>query len=89
MEETGLIVGELGPALVVFCHPVFVRERTFLFLAPMDDLVPTSAGGGIPSEGEDIEVMQIALKVALDMVADHVISDAKTVMSLYHLARQS
>jgi GDP-mannose pyrophosphatase NudK len=88
LEETGLMVRELKLTIVAFCHPTFVTERTFLFLAPMEDLTSVGPGGGIHSEGEDIQVLRLTLKTALEMVEDGAIRDIKTVMALYHLAQQ-
>ncbi|MEB0014856.1 GDP-mannose pyrophosphatase, partial [Glaciimonas sp. Cout2] len=41
-----------------------------------------SAGGGLPEEGEEIEVLEIPSGEALAMVADGRIVDGKTVLLL-------
>jgi GDP-mannose pyrophosphatase NudK len=87
LEETGLVAGDLKLTTVGFCHPPFVTERVFVFLAPMDDLISAEHGGGIHSENEDIQVLRLTKKAALEMVNDGVIRDVKTVMTLYYLAR--
>jgi hypothetical protein len=44
-------------------------------------------GGGIASEGEDIEVIELSIDEALGMIGDHRrIVDAKTIMLLQYAA---
>ncbi len=45
-----------------------------------------SAGGGDITEGEDIEVIEILLADALQMIAIGAIQDGKTIMLLQHAA---
>jgi nudix-type nucleoside diphosphatase (YffH/AdpP family) len=87
-EETGLEAAQLKLALTTFCHPVLVTERTFIFLAPMDDLAGFMTPGRIHHSGENIEILVLTLPEALEMIASQVIKDAKTIMALYHLAWQ-
>ena len=42
----------------------------------------TGSGGGVPDEGEDIEVLELPFDVALDMVSGGEIVDGKTVILL-------
>jgi hypothetical protein len=44
------------------------------------------AGGGLAHEGEDIEVLELAIDEALAMIADGRIIDAKTIMLLQYAA---
>jgi hypothetical protein len=44
------------------------------------------AGGGLASEGEDIEVLELPVDEALAMTADRRIVDAKTIMLLQYAA---
>ena len=50
-------------------------RRTFLQM---------TAGGGDEKEGEDIEVLEIPLEKALEMIAQGEIRDAKTIMLLQY-----
>ena len=43
-------------------------------------------GGGIASEGEDIEVLELPIDQAMNMIADGRIADAKTIMLLQYAA---
>jgi hypothetical protein len=44
------------------------------------------SGGGLASEGEEIEVLELPLNQALAMVADGRIVDAKTILLLQYAA---
>jgi hypothetical protein len=44
------------------------------------------SGGGVPDEGEDIEVMELPIDQALAMIANGRIVDAKTIMLLQYAA---
>ena len=43
-------------------------------------------GGGVESEGEDIEVLELPIDQTLAMIADGRIADAKTIMLLQYAA---
>jgi hypothetical protein len=45
-----------------------------------------SLGGGLLSEGEDIEVFELKIENALDMIANGSIQDAKTIILLQYAA---
>jgi hypothetical protein len=42
----------------------------------------TGAGGGLPADGEDIEVIELPFGTAQAMIADGRIADGKTIMLL-------
>jgi GDP-mannose pyrophosphatase NudK len=85
-EETGFEVGEVEKIWVVFMSPGSVTEKLHFFVAPYTQSMQTHQGGGVASEGEDIEVMEIPLAEALAMVDRGKIVDAKTIMLLQHAA---
>ena len=81
-EELGVTVGELRHVFDLYMSPGSVTERVHFYVAvygPSDRLAP---GGGLPEEGEDIEVMEIPSDEALAMVGDGRIVDGKTVLLL-------
>jgi hypothetical protein len=43
-------------------------------------------GGGLPSDGEDIEVLEIPFEQAMQMIQSGEIADGKTIMLLQHAA---
>jgi nudix-type nucleoside diphosphatase (YffH/AdpP family) len=85
-EETGYRVGAVEKLWTVFMTPGSVTERLHFFVAPYEAGMKVSSGGGEEAEGEDIEVMEMTLAKALDMVRTGEICDAKTIMLLQHVA---
>jgi nudix-type nucleoside diphosphatase (YffH/AdpP family) len=83
-EEAGVRLARPRRVFEAFMSPGSVTERLTFFVAeygPEDRVTP---GGGVASEGEDIEVLEPTLAEALAMVADGRIVDAKTIMLLQH-----
>ena len=83
-EETGYEIGEVEPAFVAYMSPALATERVHFFCACVDSCVRRTQGGGLTLEGEDIEVVEIPLNRALEMVAEGEIVDAKTILLLQH-----
>src|SRR4051812_28079949 len=85
-EELGVTVGEVQHVFDVFMSPGSVTERLHFFAAPYSPADRTSDRGGLAEEGEDIEIVELEFDLALDMIDDGRIADAKTVMLLYWAA---
>lgn len=81
-EETGVEVGELTHVWDVFMSPGSVTERIHFFAAPYDGAALTSMQGGLADEGEHIDLVELDVDVALTMIRDGRIQDAKTIMLL-------
>lgn len=85
-EETGYRVRDVVQLWDVFMSPGSVTERLFFFVGRYTPSDRTGAGGGDADEGEDIEVLELTLSDALDMVRRGQIRDAKTIMLLQYAA---
>jgi nudix-type nucleoside diphosphatase (YffH/AdpP family) len=83
-EETGFCIGEVRKAFEVFMSPGSVTERVAFFVAEYVSEDRVSEGGGLVSDGEDIEVLEIAFEDALNMVKTGEIMDGKTIMLLQY-----
>ena len=83
-EETGYRVGAVQKVFEAFMSPGSVTERLHFFVAEYDPASRMGDGGGLAHEGEDIEVLELPLAQALQMVADGRICDGKTIMLLQH-----
>jgi 8-oxo-dGTP pyrophosphatase MutT (NUDIX family) len=86
VEETGY-----APADLVFLFEVYtscgsLTEKCACFLGRYTPGEQVSAGGGLASEGEDIEVFELPFEEALAMTGDGRIVDAKTILLLQGLA---
>ena len=84
MEETGYQVGAPQPLYDLYMSPGAVTERVHFFVAKVTDTSRTGTGGGVESENEDIEVLELPFDTALDMLRDGRIRDAKTALLLLH-----
>src|SRR5271155_799285 len=85
-EETGFRVRSPRKILEAYMSPGSVTEKLHFFVAEYDLRDRVSAGGGDATEGEDIEVMELPLADALQMIAGGAIQDGKTIMLLQHAA---
>ena len=85
-EETGYRLGEIRKIFEAFMSPGSVTEKLHFFVAEYEPGMKVGAGGGNPSEGEDIEVLEMPIDQATAMVGDGRIVDAKTIMLLQYAA---
>jgi len=81
-EETGYRIDRPVKVLESFMSPGSVTERLHLFVAEYDPSSRVTAGGGVESEEEDIETLEVGFDQALAMVESGEILDAKTIMLL-------
>jgi nudix-type nucleoside diphosphatase (YffH/AdpP family) len=85
-EETGYRLGEIRKIFEAFMSPGAVTEKIHFFVAEYDPSMRVGSGGGIASEGEEIEVLELPIDQALAMIGDGRIADAKTIMLLQYAA---
>ncbi|MTV37275.1 NUDIX domain-containing protein [Duganella radicis] len=85
-EETGYRVREVRKVFEAFMSPGSVTERLYFFVAEYDPATRAGEGGGVAEEGEDIEVLELNMDEALQMIADGRIADGKTIMLLQYAA---
>ena len=85
-EETGYRISEVRKVFEAFMSPGSVTERLYFFVAEYDPASRIGAGGGIAEEGEDIEVLELDIADAMQMMADGRIADGKTIMLLQYAA---
>ena len=63
-------------------------ERIYLFYAEIEEADREHEGGGLPQEGEDIEVVELTLDQAWRALESGEIADAKTIVGLQWLSRR-
>lgn len=85
-EETGYRPKNLHRAFECYMSPGSLSERVACFVGTYAAGDRLAKGGGLDEEGEDIEVLELDFKVALDMIASGEITDAKTIMLLQYAA---
>ena len=79
-EEAGVRLGTLEPVSAIWSMPGISTERMDLFLAAYGPSDRTAAGGGLPEEGEDIEVLEMPLAELARMSERGALPDAKTLI---------
>ena len=85
-EETGYRLGEVRKVFEAFMSPGAVTEKLHFFVAEYEPTMRVGSGGGLASEGEEIEVLELPIDQALAMIGDGRIVDAKTIMLLQYAA---
>jgi nudix-type nucleoside diphosphatase (YffH/AdpP family) len=85
-EESGYRLHHVQKVFEAFMSPGAVTEKIHFFIAEYEPEMRIGSGGGLASEGEDIEVIELAFDEALAMIEDGRIVDAKTIMLLQYAA---
>lgn len=83
-EETGYQIGSAKKVFESYMSPGAVTEIIHFFIAEYDEKMKVSEGGGLISENEDIDVLEITFQKALQMIDSGEIKDAKTIMLLQY-----
>ncbi|MFT3799989.1 MAG: GDP-mannose pyrophosphatase NudK [Burkholderiaceae bacterium] len=81
-EETGFRIRHPRKVLDAYMSPGSVTEKLHFFVAEYEPSDRTGAGGGDAGEGEDIEVLELPLSTALQMIGNGEIRDGKTIILL-------
>ncbi|MEM6428704.1 MAG: NUDIX domain-containing protein [Deinococcota bacterium] len=85
-EETGYRVQHVQKVFEAYMSPGSVTEKLYFFVAEYDAKDNVSQGGGVVSEGEDIEVLELPFTTTLTMIHTGEIADGKTIMLLQYAA---
>jgi GDP-mannose pyrophosphatase NudK len=84
-EELGYRIAKVERLFELYVSPGAVMEKIAFFTCAYSPADKVSVGGGLPEEGEDIEVMETTLEQAAAMIAAGEIIDAKTVILVQFL----
>ena len=84
-EETGYKISKVEKVFEAYMSPGSVTEILHFFIAEYSSEMKIADGGGREDEGEDIEVLEIEIEKALQMIESGEIKDAKTIMLLQHV----
>ena len=83
-EETGYRIKHIMKVFEAYMSPGSVTEKVYFFVAEYEPESRVSAGGGVESEGEDIEVLELSLEMAVKMMKTGEIVDGKTILLLQY-----
>jgi nudix-type nucleoside diphosphatase (YffH/AdpP family) len=84
-EELGYRIEPVDRLFELYVSPAAIMEKITYFTCVYSPADKVSEGGGLPEEGEDIEVIETTLEQAAAMVASGEIMDAKTVVLIQYL----
>lgn len=84
-EETGYQIKAIQKTFQAYMSPGSVTEILHFFIAEYDADMKVNEGGGLESEQENIEVLEIDFQKAIQMIENGEIMDAKTIMLIQYL----
>jgi len=87
-EETGYRITDVRKIFEAYMSPGSVTEILYFFIASYDKSMKIHEGGGIADEEENIEVLELPFRQAMDMIENGEIKDAKTIMLLQYVKLQ-
>lgn len=88
-EETGYRITNPQKIFEAYMSPGAVTETITFFVAPYTHDQKVSGGGGLAEEHENIEVVELPFKEAIEMMNSGEIKDAKTIMLLQYAELKS
>lgn len=83
-EETGYQIKDVQKIFEAYMSPGSVTEILHFFVAEYTNSMKVTDGGGIEHEQEDIEVLEMTLDKAMQMILVGEIKDGKTIMLLQY-----
>lgn len=83
-EETGYKITDVRKIFEAYMSPGSVTEILYFFVAEYSKSMKVNDGGGISHEQEDIEVLEITLDRAMQMIDTGEIKDGKSIMLLQY-----
>ncbi|WP_367211193.1 GDP-mannose pyrophosphatase NudK [Sphingobacterium sp. R2] len=84
-EETGYQIKEAQKIFEAYMSPGSVTEILHFFIAEYTTNMKVSDGGGLEEEEEHIEILEIKIQDALNMIETGEIKDGKTIMLLQYI----
>jgi nudix-type nucleoside diphosphatase (YffH/AdpP family) len=83
-EETGYKITDVKKIFEAYMSPGSVTEMLYFFVAEYNKAMKVSEGGGVEHEQEKIEVLELTVDEALQMINKGEIKDGKTIMLLQY-----
>jgi nudix-type nucleoside diphosphatase (YffH/AdpP family) len=83
-EETGYRIKQVEKIMETYMSPGAVTEILHLFIGEYDETMKINEGGGLESEQENIDVIEMLFEDAYHKINSGEINDAKTVILLQY-----
>ncbi|HEU4903900.1 MAG TPA: GDP-mannose pyrophosphatase NudK [Flavisolibacter sp.] len=84
-EETGYRITDVQKIFEAYMSPGSVTEILHFFIAEYESAMKVADGGGVAHEEENIEVLELDINEAMNMMASGEIRDAKTMLLLQYV----
>ena len=84
-EETGYKISAVEKVFEAYMSPGSVTEMLYFFIAEYSSDMKVHEGGGLEEEQENIEVLELPVDKAMQMLSQGEIKDAKTIMLLQYI----
>ncbi len=84
-EETGYKIAHVQKIFEAYMSLGSVTEILYFFIAEYSKAMKVNDGGGIDHEEENIEVLEIPIQKAMEMIDKGEIKDGKTIMLLQYV----
>lgn len=84
LEETGHKIPHCEKVFESYMSPGSVTELIHFFIAPYEASMKVNSGGGVETEQENIEVLELPFDLAYSMIRSGEIKDGKTIMLLQY-----
>lgn len=84
-EETGYKINHVKKIFEAYMSPGSVTEMLYFFIAEYSHDMKVNDGGGIAHEQEEMDVLEIPIDDALQMIETGEINDGKTIMLLQYI----
>ncbi|GGD10486.1 NUDIX domain-containing protein [Hyunsoonleella pacifica] len=83
-EETGYCLKKVKKIYEAYSSPGVMTEKMHFFIGEYTDAMKVGEGGGLDSEAEDIEVLEMPFEKAIDMLNNGEIVDTRTIVLLQY-----
>lgn len=83
-EEVGYKIKDVKKVMETYMSPGALTEKMYLYVAQYSDAMKINEGGGLESENEEIEVLEMPFSEAIKMMESGEIKDAKTIILLQY-----
>lgn len=84
-EETGYKITDVRKVFEAYMSPGSVTEILYFFIAEYTKEMKVTEGGGAAHEEENIEVLELGIDKAMEMIKSGEIKDGKTIMLLQYI----
>lgn len=91
MEEVGYKIDSscLSIPTIAYASPGYSSEKVYSYIATVNNSMKVSEGGGVETEHESLDIIEIDVQKFMEMVRDGEIVDSKTLIAAHHLFLQS